>query len=151
MLDLSFVRDNLALVEEKLRQRGMNAAEVLKDFRTIDAERRQAITAAETLQAQRNRASEEIAKLKRSGQDASPQIQKTKELREQIQESEKKAAEQEARLREILTSLPNLPHASVPGGKSAEDNVEARRWGTPPQFDVIFGTRADGHAGVRDV
>src|ERR1700738_3513155 len=135
MLDLNFVRDNLALVEEKLRQRGMNPAEVLKDFRAIDAERRQAITAAETLQARRNRASEEIAKLKKSGQDASPQIQETKELREQIQEREKRAAEQEARLREILTSLPNLPHASVPVGTSAEDNVETRRWGTPPQFD----------------
>src|SRR6266849_5553549 len=135
MLDLNFVRDNLALVEEKLRQRGMNPTEVLKDFRTIDAERRQAITAAETLQAQRNRASEEIAKLRTSGQDASPQIQKTKELRERIQESEKKAADQEARLREILTSLPNLPHASVPVGTSVEDNVEVRRWGTPPQFD----------------
>src|ERR1700716_1151599 len=135
MLDLNFVRDNLALVEEKLRQRGMNPAEVLKDFRAIDGERRQAITAAETLQARRNRASEEIAKLKKSGQDASAQIQETKELRQQIQESEKKAAEQEARLREILTSLPNLPHASVPVGKNAEDNVEARRWGTPPQFE----------------
>src|SRR5271154_286404 len=135
MLDLNFVRDHLALVEEKLRQRGMNPAEVLKDFRTIDAERRQAITAAETLQARRNRASEEIAKLKKSGQDASAQINETKELREQIQESEKKASEQEARLREILTSLPNLPHASVPVGKDAEDNAEARRWGAPPQFD----------------
>src|ERR1022692_497133 len=135
MLDLNFVRDNLALVEEKLRQRGMNPAEVLKDFRAVDGERRQAITAAETLQARRNRASEEIAKLKKSGQDASAQINETKELREQIQESEKKAAEQEARLREILTSIPNLPHDSVPAGKSAEDNVEARRWGSPPQFD----------------
>jgi seryl-tRNA synthetase len=135
MLDLNFVRDHLALVEEKLRQRGMNPAEVLKDFRTIDAERRQAITAAETLQARRNRASEEIAKLKKSGQDASAQINETKDLREQIAESEKKAADQEARLREILTSLPNLPHDSVPVGKSAEENVEARRWGTPPQFD----------------
>src|SRR5579859_23386 len=135
MLDLNFVRDNLALVEEKLRQRGMNPAEVLKDFRAIDAERRQAITAAETLQAQRNRASEDIARLKKSGQDASPQIQKTKELREQIQESEKKAAEQEARLREILTAIPNIPHASVPVGKSEADNVEARRWGVPPPFN----------------
>src|SRR5712671_2382361 len=135
MLDLNFVRDNLALVEEKLRQRGMNPAEVLKDFGTIDAERRQAITAAETLQAQRNRTSEGIAKLKKSGHDVSAQIQETKELRERIQESEKKAAEQEARLREILTSLPNLPHASVPVGTGVEDNVEARRWGTPPQFD----------------
>src|SRR5216683_3943556 len=135
MLVLNFVRDNLALVEEKLRQRGMNPAEVLKDFGAIDGERRQAITATETLQARRNRASEEIAKLKKGGQDASAQIQETKELRERIQESEKKAAEQEARLREILTSLPNLPHVSVPLGKNAEDNVEARRWGTPPQFD----------------
>ena len=135
MLDLNFVRDNLALVEEKLWHRGMNPGEVLKDFAVIDAERRQAITAAETLQARRNRASEEIAKLKKSGQDASAQISETKELREQIQESEKKAAEQEARLREILTSIPNIPHDSVPVGKGAEDNVEARRWGTPPQFD----------------
>ena len=135
MLDLNFVRDNLALVEEKLRQRGMNPSEALKDFGAIDTERRQAITQNETLQARRNRASEEIAKLKKSGQDASALIQETKELREQIQNSEKKAAESEARLRDILTALPNLPHASVPAGKSADDNVEARRWGTAPQFD----------------
>ncbi len=134
MLDLNFVRDNLALVEEKLRQRGMNPAEVLKDFRAIDAERRQAITQTETLQARRNRASEEIAKLKKSGQDATAQMQETKDLREQIQECEKKSAESDARLRDILTALPNLPHASVPVGSSAEDNVEARRWGTPPEF-----------------
>jgi seryl-tRNA synthetase len=135
MLDLNFVRENLALVEEKLRQRGMNSAEVLKDFGMIDTERRQAITQTETLKAQRNRASEEIAKLKKSGQDAAAAIQETKELREQIQESERKSTEADARLREILTALPNLPHSSVPVGKSAEDNVEARRWGTPPQFD----------------
>src|SRR6202795_4624075 len=135
MLDLNFVRDNLALVEEKLRQRGMNPVEVLKDFRAIDAERRQAITQTETVQAKRNQASEEIAKAKKSGQDATARIQETKELREKIQEYEKKAAEADGRLREILTSIPNLPHASVPVGSSAEENVEARRWGTPPQFD----------------
>src|ERR1700722_867660 len=135
MLDLNFVRDNLPLVEEKLRQRGINPADLLKNFTAIDAERRQAITAAETLQARRNRASEEIAKLKKTGQDASAQINETKELREQIQGTEKKAAEQEARLRELLIALPNLPNASVPAGKSAEDNVEARRWGAPPKFD----------------
>src|SRR6267378_4513351 len=135
MLDLNFVRDNLALVEEKLRQRGMNPAEVLRDFAAIDVDCRQAITQNETLQARRNRASEEIAKLKKTGQDATTLIQETKELREQIQVSEKKAAEAESRLREILTVLPNLPHASVPVGKSAEDNIEARQWGTPPKFD----------------
>ena len=135
MLDLNFVRDNLALVEEKLRQRGMNPAEVLRDFAAIDVDRRQAITQNETLQARRNRASEEIAKLKKSGQDATALIQETKELREQIQVSEKKATEAESRLREILTALPNIPHSSVPVGTGPEQNVEARRWGTPPQFD----------------
>ena len=142
MLDMNFVRDHLPQVEEKLRQRGTDAAEVLKDFAAIDAERRQAITAVEALQARRNRASEEIAKLKKSGQDASTQINETKELREQIQESEKRAAEHEARLREILTAIPNLPHDSVPIGKSAEDNVEARRWeellADVGRFDPVF-------------
>lgn len=135
MLDLNFVRDNLTLVEEKLRQRGMNPSEVLKDFGEIDAERRQAITQMENLKARRNQASDEIAKAKKSGQDASAQIQATKELREQIQEFEKKSADADARLREILTALPNLPHDGVPVGKSEADNVEARRWGSPPVFD----------------
>ena len=113
MLDLNFVRDNLALVEEKLRQRGMNPEEVLKDFRAIDAERRQAITAAETLQARRNRASEEIAKLKKSGQDASAQIEETKDVREQIQESEKKAAEQEIKQAEEVNKAMNLSGGKI--------------------------------------
>src|SRR5215470_10044141 len=135
MLDFNFVRDNLALVEEKLRQRGMNPTELLKDFRAIDAERRQAITQTESLQAKRNQASEEIAKLKRNKQDATARIQETKDLREKIAECDKKATEADARLREILTSIPNLPHDSVPLGKSEADNVEVRRHGAPPHFD----------------
>jgi len=137
MLDLNFVRDNLALVEEKLRQRAMDPAEVLKDFSQIDAQRRQAITAAETLKAQRNRATDEIAKLKKSGQDATALIAETKELREQVQELEKAAQEYDAYLQQILTGLPNLPNQSVPIGKTSEDNVEVRRWGAPPQFDFV--------------
>jgi seryl-tRNA synthetase len=135
MLDLNFVRDNLPLVEEKLRQRGMKPAEVLKNFAQVDAQRRQAITSAETMQAQRNRASEEIAKLKKSGQDASALIAETKALREQVEELGKAAEEYEARLQQILVGIPNIPHPSVPVGKSADDNVEVRRWGTPPKFD----------------
>ncbi len=135
MLDLNFVRDNLSLVEEKLRLRGMDPAQVLKDFHHVDTQRRQAITEAETMKARRNRASEDIAKLKKSGQDASAQIAETKDLRERIQQREKEAEEFEAKLQDVLTGIPNLPHESVPPGKSAEDNVEVRRWGTPPQFD----------------
>jgi seryl-tRNA synthetase len=135
MLDLNFVRTNLPVVEEKLRQRGMDPAEVLKDFKTVDAQRREAITAAETMKAQRNRASEEIAKLKKAGQDASTQMAETKELREKIQESEKAAGELEQKLQEIMLGIPNLPSQTVPIGKSADDNVEVRRWGTAPKYD----------------
>ena len=137
MLDLNFVRDHLPLVEEKLRLRGMNPAEVLKDFETIDSERRQAITEAETLKAQRNRASEEIGKLKKSGQDPSALMAETKDLRDKIQELEKTATGYEARLRDLLAGIPNIPNATVPVGKSADDNVEVRRWGTPPRFDFV--------------
>src|SRR5271156_795725 len=133
MLDLSFVRDNLPLVEEKLRQRGMKPAEVLKNFAQIDAQRRQAITSAETMKAQRNRATEEIAKLKKSGQDAAGVIAGGKELREQVEELGKAAEEYETRLKQILVGIPNLPRASVPVGKNADDNVEVRRWGAPPK------------------
>ena len=135
MLDLNFVRDNLSLVEEKLRQRGMDPAAVLKDFRDVDSKRRGAITEAETSKAQRNKATEEIAKLKKSGQDASAAMAQAKELREKISELEKAATDLDARLREILVGIPNLPHASVPVGHSSEENVEVRRWGSPPQFD----------------
>jgi seryl-tRNA synthetase len=135
MLDLNFVRDNLPLVEEKLRQRGMNPAQVLKDFGEVNAQRRQAIAAAETLKAHRNRASEEVAKLKKTGGDATSLITETKDMREQIQELEKAAEEYDGRLQKVLTGLPNIPHESVPVGKSAENNVEVRRWGTPPRLD----------------
>ena len=135
MLDLNFVRENLPLVEEKLRQRGMDPGAVLKDFREVDTKRRHAITEAETSKAQRNKASEEIAKLKKAGQDASAAMAQTKELREKISDLEKTAGELDAQLREILVGIPNLPHASVPVGHSAEDNIEVRSWGSPPQFD----------------
>jgi seryl-tRNA synthetase len=135
MLDLNFVRENLPIVEEKLRQRGMDPAAVLKDFCEVDTHRRQAITEAETAKAQRNKASEEIAKLKKAGQDATAAMAQTKELREKISELEKTASELDSRLKEILVGIPNLPHSSVPLGQSADDNVEVRRWGTPPKFD----------------
>ena len=135
MLDLNFVRDNLPRVEEMLRQRGADPAAVLKDFREVDTQRRQAITEAETMKARRNKASEDISKLKKTGQDAAGAIAETKDLREQIQVREKTAADLDARLQEILSGLPNVPHQSVPVGHSAEQNVEVRRWGAPPKFE----------------
>ena len=135
MLDLNFVRENLSRVEEMLRQRGADPAAVLKDFREVDTQRRQAITEAETMKARRNKASEDISKLKKAGQDASAAIAETKDLREQIQTREKTAADLDARLQDILSGIPNVLHTSVPVGRSADENVEVRRWGAPPEFD----------------
>jgi len=135
MLDLNYVRDNLPRIEEMLRHRGLDPAQVLGDFRNIDERRRNLITQTETLKAQRNRASEEIARLKKSGQDATVQVEQNKALREQGEALEKQANEAEQQLRSLLAGIPNMPHSSVPVGRSPEDNVEIRRWGTPPKFD----------------
>jgi seryl-tRNA synthetase len=135
MLDLAFVRDHLDKVEQALRNRGMDPDVVLKDFREIDTRRRQAITEAEALKAQRNKASEEIAVLKKNKQDATAQIEQTKALRGQIDELEKRAQEADAALQNVLVSIPNVPHESVPVGRNEHANKEVRRWGTPPAFD----------------
>ena len=135
MLDLAFVRDNLQKIEQMLRHRGMNPDAVLGDFRTVDAQRRQAITSAETLKAERNRITEQVAALKKSGQEAGALIAETKDMRVQIQELEKAAEEYDARLTEILVGIPNMPHESVPVGHASSDNVEVRRWGAPPKLD----------------
>ncbi len=134
MLDLAFVRDNLAQVEDMLRRRGTDPAQALGKFRSVDERRRQFITQAETLKAQRNRLSEEIAPLKKSGGDATALMEQAKALRELGESLEKQASETDQELRNLLAVIPNMLHESVPAGRSAEDNAEVRRWGKPPEF-----------------
>jgi len=135
MLDLAFIRDNLALIEQEMRQRGLAPGDIIGRFGELDACRRKAITEAENLKARRNRASEQIAQLKKNKQDATALIEETKTLRDQIQEQEKVAEQLDAELRGLLVGIPNVPHASVPVGRTADDNKEIRRWGEPPKFD----------------
>jgi seryl-tRNA synthetase len=134
MLDLNFVREHLPQVEERLRQRGLNADELLGGFRDLDARRRQAITAAETLKAERNKKSEEVGRRKRAGEDAGALMEEIKSLRGEGERQEKVAAQLEEELRNVMSQIPNLPHSSVPVGRSEHDNVEVRRWGMPPKF-----------------
>jgi seryl-tRNA synthetase len=134
MLDLAYVRENLTQIEEMLRRRGMDPAQVLSGFRLVDEKRRKLITQSETLKAQRNRASEEIAKLKKAGQDATAQMEQTKALRAQSDDLEKQAGEIDQEMRTMLAGIPNMPHESVPVGRSADDNKEVRKWGKPPEF-----------------
>ena len=135
MIDLAFVRANLALVEEKLRTRGMDPAAALGGFANVDQERREAITQLETLKAQRNRLTEEISKLRREGKDATAPTEETKALKSQVESLEAAAVLADERLKETLQALPNLPLASVPVGKDEHGNHEEKVWGERPNFD----------------
>ena len=145
MLDLGFVRENLELVQQKMRERGMS--DTLSGFETLDRERRKFLVEAESGKARRNKVSDQIASLKKQKQDASALIAEMKALGAQIQELDEKAKACDERLRELLRNVPNLPHKSVPAGKSPQDNQEIRRWGEPRQFD--FEPQAHWDLGTR--
>ena len=133
MLDLAFVRENLELVKQKMEERGFPA--LLADFESLDRERRRLLVEAESRKARRNKVSDEIARLKKEKQDASGLIAEMKQVAREIQELDEKAKASDEGLRELLANLPNLPHASVPVGKTSADNREARCWGEPRKFD----------------
>jgi seryl-tRNA synthetase len=135
MIDLAFVRGNLALVEEKLRARGVDPSTALGDFAAVDRERRDAITQVETLKAQRNKLTEEIAKLRRGGADTTAQTEQTRLLKAQVESRESAAATADERLREIMQTLPNLPQDGVPVGKDEHGNRQDKVWGEQPKFD----------------
>src|SRR6202011_2693466 len=107
----------------------------LDAFRAVDKERRELITATEQLKAQRNKASEEIARLKKEKKNADSLIAEIKQVSERIKAADERVAVLDAKQREFLLTIPNVPHSSVPEGHSAAENVEVRRWGTPPKFD----------------
>ena len=135
MLDLAFVRNNLELVESKLRLRGADPATLLGDFHSIDRQRRDAITRAESLAAERNRASAGIQALRKSGADASDLTEQVRAMKAEAEALETSAAEADERLREIMQAIPNLPADSVPEGKSEHDNVVVKTVGEPTKFD----------------
>ncbi len=135
MLDLAFVRNNLELVEAKLRSRGGDHATLLADFGSIDQQRRAAITQLETLQAERNKLTAEIQALRKSGADATGLMDATRDLKSKSEALEATAAEADERLRELMQTLPNLPQDSVPAGKSEHDNIVVKTVGEPTKFD----------------
>jgi len=132
MLDLGFVRDNLQLVKQKMRERGLRDS--LEDFENLDRERRKLLTEAEALKARRNQLTEETASRKRQGEDASAQIAESRGLGAEITRRDERANAYDEQLRELLRNLPNIPHPTVPVGDGPQHNQEVRRWGTPREF-----------------
>jgi len=137
MLDLSFVRANLQLVEEKLRARGADPAALLGDFRALDKNRREAITQSEQLKARRNELSQQVGALKRAGlhDDALPVMDGISALKEKLDELDKAAARLDEQLRDSLARVPNLTRDEVPTGLSEADNKTVKTWGEQKKFD----------------
>ncbi|HUS12293.1 MAG TPA: serine--tRNA ligase [Pyrinomonadaceae bacterium] len=136
MLDLNYVRENLENVRSLLQTRGVSP-EVLDSFAEADAERRRVIAESDQLNATRNAASREIGALMKDNKrdEADVRRKEVNELKERIAELDQLRDNTEARMRELLTTLPNLPHESVPVGADESANLEVRRWGAKPDFD----------------
>jgi seryl-tRNA synthetase len=132
VLDPRLLRDQPDRVEAGVRARG--AVVPLAEHHETDVRRRRLLQHADELKARRNRASEAVAHAKRRGEDAAPAIAESRRLGEEIQKLDDELRVVEAELASLALQIPNLPHPSVPVGRSAEDNVEIRQWGEPRAF-----------------
>lgn len=133
MLDINLLRKDVAGVAERLSARGFDFD--VDGFHALEAERKGLQVATEDLQARRNALSKQVGMLKAKGADASAVMAEAAAIPQQLKDLEVQLGNVQARLHELLMVVPNLPHASVPQGRSADDNVEVRRWGTPRAFD----------------
>ena len=135
MLDAAHVREHMDEVRRGLESRGLQAGEELEQLATLETRRRRLIPEVEGLKREQNTAADEVARAKRQGQDATPIFAANKARGQQIKQLEVQLEQLEHQRSSLLMTLPNLPHASVPHGRTAEENVEVRREGTPRTFD----------------
>ena len=132
MLDLKFVRTNLAAVKEALSHRGQEL--LLEDFESLDEMRRLLLSQVESRRQERNALSEEVGRLKKAKQDATALMVRVREINQELKDLELDLQDKEAMVADFLYNLPNLPHASVPVGASSEDNPVVKTWGQRPEF-----------------
>ncbi len=132
MYDLTFFRQNMDAISARLADRGYKLD--VEAFRKLDAERRAAMTESEQTKAQQKAESQELGKFKKAGQDTTELQAKLGAMRDRAAALDTQASSLDDEYRAMMAGVPNTPHESVPTGKSADDNVEVRRWGTPPQF-----------------
>ena len=132
MLDMRLIRENPEAVERALVDRG--GAELIRPLLALDAERRRLVHESEELKALRNKVSEAIGQAKRRGEDASAEQARMREVGERIATLDGEVKAVDEVIQALLVQVPNVPHPSVPPGKSDEENVEVRRWGAPRAF-----------------
>lgn len=133
MLDVKFVRQNPDVVRETLKNRGTAAD--LDEFLKLDEDRRNLLFEVEKLKKLRNEESQKVAQKKKASESVDEIIARMKAVSQDIKEMDEKIGNIEDKLQNILLTIPNVPDASVPIGKSDADNVEVRRWREPTEFD----------------
>ena len=141
MLDINRFRNDLTGVAAALAKRGV----VLDTagFETLEAERKSIQTRTQDLQSKRNALSKQVGVAKGSGQDPAPVLAEVAGLGDALKQLERELDSVQAKLRDFLLELPNVTHASTPVGRSADENVEVRRVGTPRAFDFAVRDHAD--------
>jgi len=132
MLDILLLRKDIAAVAARLKTRGFDLD--VEGFNALETERKSLQTRTEELQARRNALSKQIGILKSKGEDASAVLAEVAGIPDQLKELESGLAKLQDRLQAFLLVIPNLPHESVPVGKSEEENVEVKRWGKPREL-----------------
>jgi len=135
MLDPAFVRDHADLVRAALINRGADAEALLSALTPLDEKRRSLILQVETLKREQNAAAEEVAKRKKAGEDVSAIVDANRARGQQVKELDTALQSLEEERRRLVLTIPNVPHATVPVGRSAADNTEVRRVGEPREFD----------------
>ncbi|MEM5879390.1 MAG: serine--tRNA ligase [Candidatus Aenigmatarchaeota archaeon] len=136
MLDIKLIRENPELVRENLKRRqDPEKMKLLEEIIASDKKWRELQTEINKLRQKRNELSKEIALKKKEGKDIKQLVKEAEKIPGEIKKLEKKSGELQQRLRSGLLTLPNLLHETVPYGKDENDNVEIRRWGSPPKFD----------------
>jgi len=133
MHDLNYFREHLGVFADMAKRRNITLD--LEAFGTLDKERRELITENEKRKAERNKASDEIGRLKKEKKNADALLAEMKQVSEIIKQTDERIDSLDARQREFLLTIPNVPHSSVPYGSGADGNQEVRRWGSPPKFD----------------
>ncbi|MBA4147513.1 MAG: serine--tRNA ligase [Verrucomicrobia bacterium] len=137
MLDIKLIRENVDIVRKRLASRNASEEKFVDEVLSLDDQRRKLLAEVEQLKATRNRVSKEIGALmgQKKLEEAEAKKKETRDMGDRVAELDKQVAEVELKRDGILISLPNLPHESVPIGKSFEDNPEIRVWGEKPKFD----------------
>ena len=134
MLDIKFVRTNPELVKEGLARRGKNMDALIDEVIELDKLRREISSNNDALKARQNAVSKEIPMLKKEGKDTTAIFAEMKELSNKIKADDEKLAEIEEKQKNIIMTIPNIPHESVPAGADDSQNLEVRRWGEPRNF-----------------